>query len=570
VSTTNRVARAIPGIAVVLAVLGLSPEKASAPADLLFRHGAVFTVNAARSWASAVAVRDGRITYVGTDAGSEAYRGPKTRVVDLEGRMLLPGFHDAHVHPVSGGMESAQCDLSAFATKEEVLEGIRRYAAAHPTDTWILGSGWALPIFPGANPTRQELDALVADRPAYLEAADGHSAWVNSRALEIAGVTRDTKDPRNGRIEHDGSGEPSGTLREAAKALVSDRLPKPTPADYRQGLARGLAMANRFGITSFIEANADQEKLEAYADLEREGKLTARVVVSQSVDVQRGPEQVAELAARRARYSHGRLRVTAAKIFADGVVESETAALLSPYLDRPGWSGEPNLTPEAFDRLAVALDKAGFQIHIHAIGDRAVRMALDALEAAREANGPRDARPLVAHLEVIDPHDIPRFRQLDVLPDFQPLWAFADSYIRDLTLPQLGPERSRWIYPIESVVATGAVVVAGSDWNVSSMNPLDAIQVAVTRRDPADPSSTTFIPEERVDLPTILAAYTINGAYASHEEGETGSIEAGKAADLIVLDHDLFEIPPEKIHEAKVLWTLLGGREVYREASYRP
>jgi predicted amidohydrolase YtcJ len=570
VNATNRMVPVMPGLAVVLAVLGLSPQKSLAPADILFQHGAVFTMDAPRSWASAVAVRNGRIVYVGTDAGGEVYRGPKTRVVDLAGRMLLPGFHDSHVHPVEGGMQLAHCNLSPFATKDEIFREIRRYAAARPQDPWVLGSGWALPIFPGANPTRQELDALVTDRPAYFEAADGHSAWVNTRALQIAGVTRDTKDPKNGRIEHDASGEPSGTLREDAKDLVADHEPKATRAEYSDGLARGLAMANRFGITSFIEANADEDKLRAYADLEAEGKLTARVVVSQSVDVERGPEQVAELQARRARYSHGRVRATAAKIFADGVIESETAALLAPYLDRPGWSGEPNLSPEAFNRLAVALDKAGFQIHIHAIGDRAVRMALDALEAARKANGPRDARPLVAHLEVVDPQDMPRFRQLGILPDFQPLWAFADSYIRDLTLPQLGPERSRWIYPIESVAKTGAVIVAGSDWNVSSMNPLDAIQVAVTRRDPDDPSSKVFIPEERVDLPEILAAYTINGAYASHEEGETGSIEAGKAADLIVLDRNLFEIPPEEIHATKVLWTLLDGLEVYREASYRP
>jgi hypothetical protein len=527
-------------------------------------------MDAARSWATAVAVRGGRIVYVGTDPGAATWRGSTTRVVDLAGRMLLPGFHDSHVHPVSSGIELTRCDLAPFTTKEEVFAEIRRYAAAHPQDAWIIGSGWALPIFPGANPTRQELDALVSDRPAYMTAADGHSAWVNTRALEIAGVTRETKDPPNGRIERNASGEPTGTLRESAKSLVSDRLPKPTADMFREGLARGLEIANRYGITSLIEADADEEILEAYGDFEGRGKLTARVVASLAVDVARGPEQVAELEARRTRYTRGRLHATGAKIFADGVVESETAALLEPYLDRPGWSGEPNLSPEAFDRLAIALDRAGFQIHVHAIGDRAVRMSLDALEAARNANGPRDARPLIAHLELIDPHDIPRFRKLGVLPDFQPLWAYEDAYIRDLTLPQLGPERSRWIYPIASVVRTGAILVAGSDWNVSSIDPLEAIQVAVTRRDPNDPSSKTFLPEEQVDLMTILAAYTMGGAYASHEEKETGSIEVGKAADLVVLDRNLFEIPPEGIHEAKVLWTLLEGAEVYHQASYQP
>jgi len=560
----------LSGIAAVLGALGLGPEKATAPADLFFLHGAVLTMDAARSWATSVAVRGGRIVYVGTDTGASSFRGPTTRVVDLEGRMLLPGFHDSHVHPVSGGMQLAECDLTSLKTKDEVFAAIRRYAAAHPQDPWIIGNGWAQPMFPGGSPTRQELDRIVADRPAFMATADAHSAWVNTKALEIAGVTRDTKDPRNGRIERDASGEASGTLHESATSLVSDLLPKPTAEQHREGLARGLEIANRHGITSVIEADAGERILEAYGDFERRGKLTARVVASLAVDVARGPEQVAELEARRTRYTRGRLHATAAKIFADGVVESETAALLEPYLDRPGWSGEPKLSPEAFDRLAVALDRAGFQIHVHAIGDRAIRMTLDALEAARKANGPRDARPLIAHLELIDPHDIPRFRKLGVLPDFQPLWAYEDSYMRDLNLPQLGPERSRWIYPIASVVRTGAVVVAGSDWNVSTIDPLEAIQVAVTRRDPDDPSSKTFVPEERVDLPTILAAYTINGAYASRQEKETGSIEVGKAADLVVLDRNLFDIPSEEIHETKVLWTLLDGAEVYREASYRP
>jgi predicted amidohydrolase YtcJ len=549
---------------------GEDARSTTPPGDVLFLHGSVQTMDAARSWATAVAVRGGRIVFVGTDAEALAWRGPRTRVVDLEGRMLLPAFHDSHVHPVSSGVELTRCDLSSFTTREEVFEEIRRYAAAHRDDEWIVGGGWALPVFPEANPTRQELDRLVPDRPAYMTAADGHSAWVNTKALQLAGVTRETKDPANGRIERDASGGPSGTLRESARALVSNLLPKPTAEMFRDGLARGLEMANRYGITSLIEADADEEILQAYRDADQSGKLTARVVASIGVDVARGPEQVAGLEALRARYTRGRLRATAAKIFADGVVESETAVLLAPYLDRPGWSGEPNLSQEAFDRLAVALDRAGFQIHVHAIGDGAVRMSLDALEAARNANGPRDGRPLIAHLELIDPHDIPRFRRLDVLPDFQPLWAYEDAYIRDLTIPKLGPERSRWIYPIESVARTGAVMVAGSDWNVSSIDPLEAIQVAVTRRDPNDPSSKAFVPEERVDLMTALAAYTINGAYASHEEKETGSIETGKAADLVVLDRNLFEMLPEEIHRAKVLWTLLDGAEVYRAASYQP
>ncbi|MGH9368973.1 MAG: amidohydrolase, partial [Thermoanaerobaculia bacterium] len=534
-----------------------------APADLVLENGAVYTMDAARSWAEAVAIRGGRIAYVGSSAGAKRLGGTATRVLDLAGKMVLPGFHDAHVHPVSGGMELALCNLNGLKTQEEIFAVVRRYAAEHPKEAWIQGGGWDLPIFPNANPTRQQLDALVSDRPACLSAADGHSSWVNTKALEIAGITRATADPSNGRIERDASGNPSGTLRESADELVEKHIPKPTVKQYAEGLRRGLEMANRFGITSLHEANAGDEILAAYAQAARAGSLTARVVASLSVDPSRGPEQVADLSRKRSAHTAGRLRATAAKIFADGVIEAETAALLEPYLSRPGWAGEPNLTPETFNRLATALDREGFQIHVHAIGDRGIRMALDALEAARRANGPRDARPLLAHIELIDPQDIPRFRRLGVLADFQPLWAWADPYIRDLTLPKLSAGRARWLYPIESVAATGAVVVGGSDWSVSSMNPLDAIQIAVTRRGLEEGPGPAFLPEERVSLPEALAAYTIAGAYAAFQEKETGSIEAGKSADLVVLDRNLFEIPSEQIHETRVVLTLLEGREVW-------
>jgi len=552
-----------------LALAGLATAPTTRPADLILTGGFVYTMDATRSAAEVVAVRDGRIVYVGTPSGAQALRGSATRVVDLSGRMVLPGFHDAHVHPVSGGMELAQCNLNGLKTKEEIFTAIRRYAESHPKDPWILGGGWDLPIFPAANPSRQELDAIVSDRPALISASDGHSTWANTKALELARVTRETPDPPNGRIERDSAGNPSGTLRETAGGLVEKIVPEPTAAEYDEGLRRGLEMARRFGITSLIEANAGQEILSAYGRAEKsEGGLPARILVSLSVNTSKGPEQVAELSRRRSAFTRGHLRASAAKIFADGVIEANTAALLEPYLDKPGDRGKARLEPEAFARLATALDREEFQIHIHAIGDRAVRMSLDALEAARRANGPRDARPLLAHIELIDPRDIPRFRRLGVVADFQPLWAWADPYIVDLTIPKLGPERSRWIYPIGSVAAAGAVVAGGSDWSVSSMNPLDAIETAVTRRE-LGASGAAFLPEERISLPEALAAYTIAGAYAAFEEKETGSIEVGKAADLIVLDRNLFEVPPEKIHEAKVLWTLLEGREIWREPSFR-
>jgi len=536
----------------------------AAPAELLLTGAAVYTLDEAQPWAEAVAVSGGKIVGVGKSGEMKKFKGKATRVFDLTGRMVLPGFHDSHVHLVTGGMELAQCDLNGIETQEEVFSKIRRYAAEHPERPWIAGGGWDLPIFPAANPTKEDLDEVVADRPAYLSAADGHSVWVNSRALELAGVTSQTPDPKNGRIERKpGTKEPSGTLREAAMRLVSRHIPEPSPQDYLNGLRAGLALANRFGITSIIEASADDKIMEAYAGLDGQGGLTLRVQASLDTDTRRGPEQVAGLAEKRKAYQLVFLRAEAAKIFADGVIESHTAALLEPYLDRPGDRGEPIFEQTALNALAGALDGAGFQIHIHAIGDRAVRMSLDALEAARMANGPRDSRHHIAHLELIDPADIPRLKSLGVAANFQPLWAYPDLYITELTEPILGPERSQRLYPIGSVARSGARVVGGSDWSVSSLNPLDAIQVAVTRRGLEDKAGAPWLSQEVIDLSAALKAYTISGAFLSRQETLTGSIEVGKAADLVVLDRNLFDIPAREIHLARVLLTILEGEIVY-------
>ncbi len=540
-----------------------------APSDLILRNGAIYTMNPARSWAEALAIDKGRIVYVGSDSVAKGWIGSRTKVIDLQGKMVLPGFHDSHVHPVSGGIELGQCNLNGLETQQEIFDKVREYAAQNPTKPWIVGGGWDLPIFPHANPTKEMLDQIVSDRPAFLTAADGHSAWANSRALEIVGLGKSTIDPPEGRIERNpNSGEPSGTLRERATDLISKHVPELTSEDYVNGARAGLQMANRFGITSLQEASAHEKILEAYADLERRGELTARVRAAQYVDPKKDENQIAELQQRREKFRGKYLRAPSAKIFADGVIESRTAAMLEPYLDKPNDRGIPNLEADHFNRLALALDSAGFQIHIHAIGDRAIRMALEALETAQKTNGVRDARHHIAHLELIDPQDLPRFKALGVVANFQPLWAYADLYITDLTEPALGPERSRWLYPIASVAQTGATIAAGSDWSVSSMNPLDAIQVAITRRALDDSTGPAWHPEELVDLPTIIAAYTINGAFVNHQEKETGSIEVGKLADLIVLDRNLFKIPVHEIHRAKVLLTLLEGREVYRDESF--
>ena len=559
----------LPLLAAALAAVHAAPP-IPAP-DLILQNGAIYTVDAARSWVSALAIANGQIVFAGPDSGALALAGPHTKIIDLQSRMVLPGLHDSHVHLIQGGRALILCNLSAARTPAEAIEIAAGYAKAHPDLRWIVGSGWELPLFTNANPTKAALDAAIPDRPGYLESSDGHSAWVNSRALATAHITRDTRNPTRGRIERDSAGAPSGTLRESATALVSGVIPPSTAAEYLADLARGLHEANRFGIVSFQDADADDAALEAYSAADHAGQLTARVVAAMHLDPAKDDSQVSELAAKRTKYQGKLLRATSVKIFADGVIEPGTAALLSPYSGRlAGQNGSLNFEPARLNRLVTALDREGFQVHIHAIGDRAVRVSLDAHEAAEKALGRNDLRPHIAHLELIDPADIPRFRQLNVVANFQGLWAWPDRYIKELTLPVLGPERSRRLYPIGSVERTGAMIAGGSDWPVSSLNPLDAIQVAVTRRGVEEPEGPAWIPEERASLATMIAAYTIGGAWVNHEEKLTGSLETGKAADLVVLDQNLFAIRPEKIHITKVLLTLFDGKPVYSDGTLLP
>lgn len=543
------------------------------PADLVLTGGSVYTMDAARSWAGAMAVRAGRIVFVGTDAGARAWIGPKTRVLNLAGRMVLPSFQDAHVHPVSGGIELGQCNLHDIDAAEEILAKVRTCATGSTSHAWIVGGGWTLTAFPKGAPTKEALDAIVADRPVILDAADGHSAWVNSKALQLAGISASTPDPVGGRIERDPvTKAATGTLRESAVELVSRLVAPPSPAERLAGLRKALAYFNELGITAVQEANAGEgaagagarTTLEAYREAERRGELTVRVVASLLAEPSRGPEQVDDLVKLRSEFTSARVKPIAAKIFADGVIEPRTAAMLEPYADSPGSRGEPNFSAERLNPLVERLVEAGFNVHVHAIGDRAVRMTLDAMEAARPKQGDRPLRPQIAHLEVIDPADVPRFRSLGVIANFQPLWAFADDYITELTIPGIGPVRSRFLYPIGSVARSGAVVAFGSDWSVSSPNPLEGIEVAMTRQALTEPKRPPLLPEEAIDLPTALAAYTIGSAYALGQEAETGSLEVGKAADLVVLSANLFSIPPARIHEQKVLLTLLAGTPVYR------
>ena len=562
----------IPSSSAALIVIGLLAAACSSTnehaADLVFRGGTVWTGDSLQPEARAVAIRKDRIVYVGDENGVDSLIGANTRVVTLGNRLLMPGFVDTHVHPVSAGVQLGECNLADIATIERLREVVAECNARDPNASWIRGGGFALPLFAGGTPTAALLDSLVPGRPAFLSSADGHNGWANSRALAIAGITRDTRDPVNGVIVRDARGNAVGTLRESAQELVQQHIPPHTREEMRVGLERAVRRANQLGITSWHEASADEEILRAYTDADSLGRLTVRTVVALHVNVDSGPEQVQGLAALRDRYARPMVRPVAAKIFADGVLEGGTAALLADYTDRPGFRGDLNLPPARFNAIARALDSAGFKIHVHAIGDRAIRASLHAIEqrhgARRVSGGPR---PMIVHIQLFDSTDIGRFASLGVVASWQALWAFRDTYMKELTEPRIGPTRARWQYPLATMARTGAIMAGGSDWFVSSLDPLQAIRVAVTRQSPDDSTDAPFFPEERVDVETMLKAYTLGGAMASDAEQELGTIAVGKLADVIVLSADLRMVSPFQITRTPVVLTVLGGREVWRDST---
>jgi predicted amidohydrolase YtcJ len=552
------------------------------PADVVFRGGAVYAVDPARTWAEAIAVKGGRIVSVGTDESVADLIGPKTEVHDLHGRMLLPGFQDAHVHPPSGGLEMLECNLNEAYTREGYERIVAEYASEHPDVEWIRGGGWSMDSFPGGTPTKEILDRIVPDRPVYLPNRDGHGAWVNSRALELAGITRETPDPLDGRIERDDAGEPSGTLHEGAMDLVDRLMPPVTEAEWEEGLRMAQQYLHSLGITAWQDAivGGPYDTLGAYTATAGRGALTARVVGSLWWDRHRGEEQIDELVAKRERSSVGRFRATTVKIMQDGVIEDFTAGVLEPYLGPDGTPtsnrGMSFVDPELLKASVTGLDAEGFQVHIHAIGERAVREALDALEAARAANGANDQRHHIAHIQVVHPDDIPRFRELGVVANAQPLWATLEGQMVNLTIPFLGPERSGWQYPFASLVRSGARLAFGSDWSVSSPNPMWELAIAVHRKEPrryADmvgerATKETFLPDERIDLSTAIHAFTMGSAYVNHLDDVTGSIEVGKEADLVVVDRNLFDLSLDELADAKVELTMIAGAPVFADPSF--
>ncbi len=520
--------------------------------------------------AGSLLVEGGRIATVVGDEAALSGAGSHVRVVDLQGGLLAPGFVDAHVHAVQGGLERIRCDLSEGETREDYLAIIADHARTHPDAEWILGGGWAMSAFPGGTPTAADLDTVVPDRPVFLPNRDHHGAWVNSRALAIAAVDADTPDPPHGRFERDVVGFPSGTLHEGAMHAVARHAPVTDPDDYDAGLLAGQAHLHSLGVTGWQDAIVgDYAGMDdpgpVYLRAAERGDLTAYVVGALWWDRDRGEDQVASLVERRAAYTHGRFRATSVKIMQDGVAENFTAAMTSPYLDRCGHAtdnrGHSFVEPGALQRYVVRLAAEGFQVHVHGIGDRGVREALDAFAAA----GPGDLRHQVAHLQLVHPDDVPRFGELGVAANLQMLWAVLDDQMVELTLPFLGEERSRWQYPFGDLHRTGARLVAGSDWPVSTPDPLAAIHVAVNRttygadgREGTEP----FLPDQALDLATAFAAYTSGSAWVNHRD-DAGVLRPGAVADLVVLDRDPFAGDLPDVGETHVVSTWVDGMPVF-------
>jgi len=526
-------------------------------ADLVFLGATVEPITPLAGPApDALAVTDGRISAVGVGADAEELIGSATRVIRLEGETLLPGFQDAHIHPVQGELTVMQCDLSELSA-DQFDAAIRSYATTHPDRAWIVGAGWSVTDFPDAAPRKGDLDTLVADRPAFLWSRDGHSAWVNSRALDVAGISAATPDPVGGVIIRDPDGSPRGTLREGAISLVEEFVPPPTSEQHATALGSVQRRLHALGVTAWQDASvydsgACARQLEAYRAAAQAGSLQARVVASLFWDPRRGLEQVERFVEQAASADIGRLRAGTVKIWVDGVIEGLTAAMLDPYLDEHRHAtddrGMALVPPESLREAVMALDRAGLQVHMHAIGDAAVRSALDAIEAARRANGPSELRHHIAHIQLIHPSDLPRFAALGATGNMQPIWACHEPTMDQRTIPFLGPERTGWQYPFASLLRHGARLAAGSDWPVTSANPLLEIEV---------------LPAERLSLDQALAAFTIGSAYVNHLDGETGSLEVGKLADLALLDRNLRDLDAAPIGEASVQATWVEGLEVY-------
>ena len=557
---------AIVGLTFVVGlIVGAQKDDQDARAELVILNGRVYRADGSGGFGEAVAVAGNKILKVGTNREIKRLATRGTRTIDAHGGTVLPGFNDAHLHLVSGGLGLQQATLLDATTLPQVEETIRAFAAAHPDRPWVLGRGWYYGPFPGGLPTRQQLDAIVPDRPAYMRCYDGHTGWANSRALALAGITRETPDPPGGIVVKDRTGEPTGVLKEAAQELMAKVLPPWTRDDRLQAVRDAIALAHRFGITSVQNANGSAEDLALYDELRRKGDLRLRVYASMSIDAPLAPGDADRLDATWRQFGDDPLLKTgAAKLLIDGVIESHTAVMLEPYVNE-ATTGLPNFTREQLEAIVAEMDRRGWQVWIHAIGDGAIRMSLDAFERAAAANPApaRGRRHRLEHVETIDPADIPRFGGLGAIAVQQPFHGNPSPAQLDVWKANIGPIRASRGWAQRSIFDAKGRLAMGSDWPVVSLDPRLQINMAVNRTTPQGDPEGGWLPEQRLPLTAALDAYTSGAAYASFDEKRKGTLAAGMLADIVVLSADVFSQPPARVLDAKVALTIFDGQVVY-------
>ena len=557
---TKRLGILLSAILVVLA--GCS--KPQPKADTIITNAKVYTVDAKLPWAEAIAVRGERILLVGSVKDARKHSGPETKVIDAGGRLLLPGFEDSHVHFVSGSQSLAKVDLAGTKTVEEIQARIRQFAQEHPEAAWVQGRGWMYSAFPGNMPHKKQLDEVVPDRPAIMTCADGHTSWVNSRALALAGIDRRTPDPRNGKIVRDENGEPTGALLESADAPFEKIIPQPTPEDTLAALRDGLREAARVGVVRLHGEGGEFEALDLLDKIRNEGNLTVRFAVTMwvsppglSADDWKAYEDAS------LKYNDEWIAMGGMKLMLDGVIDSGTGAMLDPYEGQVKDKGKLFWEPETYKKAVVEINSKGIQVSTHSIGDAAIRLSLDAYEEGARTSGNPDLRNKIEHAEDISAADIPRFGQLGVIGSFQPLHANPDPTWMGAWVKNVGPEREKRAWAWKSVLDGGGRLAFGSDWPVVTINPWIGLQVAVTRQDLEGKPEGGWLPEQKLSIADAVYAYTMGGAFAMRREKDEGSIETGKLADVILLSQNIFEIDPHKIAETKPVLTMVGGRVVF-------
>lgn len=556
--------------AFLLASIITACEPAPSTADLVLTNGKIYTVDKDIPWAEAIAIKDGRIHAIGADDNASAWIGADTKVIDLGGKLVLPAFGDAHIHPILGGMSFAQCSMHGDKSVEDYIETVANCVDKTPAGSVIYGRGWAPGMFPPDGiPRKSLLDKIAPNHPVIISSTGGHSLWLNSRALELAGITKDTADPLNGRIDRDpATGEPIGGLQEAAQDLMAPYIPAPTDQQMQDAILYAVNHMNSLGITNWLDAGIEvaadgtSQTINAYGVLKEQGKLTMNVSLALKWENEQPLEQMANLFAAAEHASTFGINADSVKFYMDGVLVQHTAAVLEPYINTNGERGKLQIPMDVFREAVSKFDAHGFQVYVHAIGDRAVRESLNAIEEARAKNGTTNDHHMIAHLSLVDPEDQLRFGELGVAANFQPLWACNHDYMR-LTAKQVGEGRMAHTYPSNSILKAGGRIAYGADWPVASANPFEGLEVAVTRREPGKPDTDPLYENEAVTLAQAIRSYTIDVAHVTNREAGTGSLTTGKNADLIIVDQDIFNIPAHEISKTNVLLTLFRGNSVY-------